>query len=582
MSYSRAAEQINSFPIPNNADQSYDYTDEARAQATPCTWISQGRVSLLLLLIALSLSCTPNQPLKERGNERGETTGPVTPVDQNASLQPSSASSVHNDPNLTRILDTLLDSQEFGAARWGVAIISLRDGKLIYQRNGDKLFTPASNMKIYTTAVALDLLGAEYRWRTSVYSEFEPDANGIIRGDLVLYGRGAPDLQSANTKDNTNSLEELALALVKRGVKRIQGNVIGDESYFRGDPIGEGWQWNDLQWYFGAEASALSINGNSTDISISSAVEQTKKPTVTTSDEDNYVQVTNNIATVERGAKYRIGVHKGPSDNNVVVWGDFPLGARGYGVNLSVHRPALWASRQFVREMKAHGISVDGEANSRDWQTPEKERFDPAGWQEVAFVLGKPLGEIVKITNKHSVNLYSELLLRTLGREREALLPVHDASGPERGDEVSGAEVVRLWLSRAGIKSGNLAIHDGSGLSRLDLVTPEATARLLQAIRATHSGEIFTRSLPIASTDGTLQGRLNRLSGRVVAKTGALTYDNALSGYLTATDGQVYAFSVICNDSVARGGAVRMIDRLITVLADGLKNRQAAEKPAKS
>src|SRR4030095_14808187 len=114
-----------------------------------------------------------------------------------------------------------------------------------------------------------------------------------------------------------------------------------------------------------------------------------------------------------------------------------------------------------------------------------------------------------------------------------------------------------------------------------DLVTPEATARLLQAVRATHSGEIFTSSLPIASKDGTLQGRLDGLSGRVVAKTGALTYDNALSGYITATDGQGFAFSVICNDSLAQGGAVRLIDRLITALANSLENRQATEKPSK-
>jgi serine-type D-Ala-D-Ala carboxypeptidase/endopeptidase (penicillin-binding protein 4) len=511
---------------------------------------------VLLLLIALSCSPTPN------------TISADTPSNTAVSPAPESTPTKTGDADLASVLDPLLDSAEFKMGRWGVAVLSLRDGKLIYQRNGNELFTPASNMKVYTTAVALDFLGADYHWRTSVYSDSAPDANGTINGDVVLYGRGAPDLVAANKNENFNSLEELASALAKRGVKRVRGNVIGDESYFRGEPIGEGWQWNDLQWYFGAEASALTINGNSADISITSPAKLGDKPTITSSDVDGYIQITNNIATIERGGKFKIGVQRGLSDNNVVVWGEFPLGARGYGVNLSVHRPALWAAQLFIRALKAQGITVDGVPKARDSKTPETERFKTDGKQELAAVISKSLGEIVRVTNKLSVNLYAELILRTLGRERGSMLSSQELPGRERGDEEAGTDIVRLWLSRSGIKTNGLAIHDGSGLSRLNLVTPQATVRLLEAIRRTYSGEIFTDSLPIAAKDGTLVGRLQPVSERVFAKTGALIYDNSLSGYLKTSTGQLLVFSVFCNDFDSHGGATRLIDRLVVTMCD--------------
>src|SRR5260370_29112398 len=148
--------------------------------------------------------------------------------------------------------------------------MSMKDGRVLVSRNGDKLFTPASNMKVYTTAVALDLLGANYRWRTSVYAEHPPDESGAIDGDLVLYGRGAPDLASLRGS-SAPSLAALADQLFQRGVRRIRGNVVGDESYLRGESYGDGWQWNDLQWYFGAAPSALPIDANAVDLTITAA-----------------------------------------------------------------------------------------------------------------------------------------------------------------------------------------------------------------------------------------------------------------------------------------------------------------------
>ena len=176
------------------------------------------------------------------------------------------------DPALAELIDRALDQSDVRSARWGVFAMSLNDGRVLYSRDADKPFTPASNMKVYTTSVALDLLGADYRWRTSVYANKQPDTNGVIEGDLTVYGRGAPDLIS-KSKGDAPSLAKLADRLYQAGIREIHGHIVGDNSYFRGELFGVGWQWNDLQWYFGAEPSALSIDENSVEVMIAPARE---------------------------------------------------------------------------------------------------------------------------------------------------------------------------------------------------------------------------------------------------------------------------------------------------------------------
>jgi D-alanyl-D-alanine carboxypeptidase/D-alanyl-D-alanine-endopeptidase (penicillin-binding protein 4) len=468
---------------------------------------------------------------------------------------------------LAKRVNSAIDQSEFASARWGIAVVSMSKGTTLYQRDAGKLFTPASNMKIYTTGVALDLLGADYRWRTSVYATAQPDTSGTIRGDVILYGRGAPDLVSRSEETNKASLAKLAEALYGRGIRRVEGNVIGDESYFRGDSLGDGWQWTDMQWYFGAEASALSVNENQIDLNLIPSGKTQEPPTARTSDVERYVTVENRMVTGKQGARTTIGLHRGLSDNNVEVWGEFAPGSKGFGARLSVHNPALWAGKMFLDELKKRGIDVTGQAQVRDSRHPQSQRFDPSQAVELAVVTSQSLSEISKKTNKESNNLYAELILRTLGRERGEMLGHQEQTGRERGDDEIGLALIRLWLTRAGISTERIALHDGSGLSRLDLVTPEATVGLLLSLSKTASGDIFRQSLPIAGRDGTLGGRLKTLTDRVSAKTGSLTYSHSLSGYLTTVDGEPLAFSIICNDQTGRGNATQLIDQIVTILA---------------
>ncbi len=488
----------------------------------------------------------------------------ATPIAPTISKTPAlSVSNAPADLALAREIDRAIDESDVAQARWGVFVMSMRDGRVLYSRNSDKLFTPASNMKIYTTAAALDLLGADYRWRTSAYADKQPDSNGVIDGDVTLYGRGAPNLDSSRK----NGLPGLALELWEHGVRHVRGNIIGDESYFRGEMYGLGWQWNDVQWYFGAEPSALTINENSFELTIAPANKVGSNANVVLNGDKGFVHLTNNTTTSERDAATTIGINRNLSDNELRVWGEFPAGGRSFSAFLSVHNPTLWAATLFKEELRKQGITVDGEPRSRDFRAATDQKFDPQKAIEIAFTESGTLGEIVHQTNKESNNLYAELLLRTLGKERGSTAPDPDpGKNRERGDDEAGVAVVTSWLDHNGIPTRGLAIRDGSGLSRLDLVTPEATARLLEAIAGTNSATVFHDSLPISGRDGTLKPRLLHEAGKVFAKTGTLTYDHSLSGYATTQSNEVLAFSIFCNDATGHSDPVRLIDEIARLL----------------
>jgi D-alanyl-D-alanine carboxypeptidase/D-alanyl-D-alanine-endopeptidase (penicillin-binding protein 4) len=513
----------------------------------------------LLFLLTLSLGACSSPPATNAPNSEfpAQLDAPRTTY-----VPPNAVNT-----SLASKLDHLIDSSDLASARWGVSVVSLKDNRVVYERNADKLFTPASNMKLFPTAVALELLGADYRWRTSVYATATQDASGTINGDLVLYGRGAPDLVASGDKqENNNSLDRLAANLFNSGVQHIAGNVIGDESYFRGESLGDGWQWNDIQWYFGAEASALSINNNETSVNVLPPEKSATAPVIRVGDRSGYVTIENKMIAGTAGGKMTVGIQRGLSDNVVRIWGTFPPGSKGFGARLSVYNPARWAAMLFLEALKAHGIRVDGSAQTRNAHEPISRRFDPNSAQEIAFVSSKPLREIIKETNKQSINLYAELILRTVGRERGALLSAPEPGGRERGDDETGLAVIKLWLNRSQVTATGLALHDGSGLSRLNLVSPRSLSELLASMKKGSNGQIFQESLPVSGRDGTLGSRLQAYADRVSAKTGYLTYDTGLSGYVTTAEGEVFAFSIICNDETGRASSNRLIDQMVSLL----------------
>jgi serine-type D-Ala-D-Ala carboxypeptidase/endopeptidase (penicillin-binding protein 4) len=521
-------------------------------------------LALLILIVFFSVRLFGGQtrrkqtPTKAAPAAKPKTESAKSAASKNAPIEAS----------LAKAIDGLLNESDAGRARWGVFVMSLKDSRVLYSRDADKLFTPASNMKVYTTAVALDLLGADYRWRTSVYADKQPETGGIVDGDLTLYGRGAPDLMSKSNGD-APSLTNLADQVYQAGVREIRGNIIGDNSYFRGELFGEGWQWTDIQWYFGAEPSALSINENSVEVTITPA-KQGGSASVVVNPNSSPVHLTNTTKTGERDDTTSIGIIRDLSSNDVHVWGDFPVNGHAFSALLSVHDPAAWAANLFRQALISRGVKVTGQARSRDFRAATGGVFDPQKSFEMAHEDSEPLGKIVHRTNKESNNLFAELILRTMGKERGGLAPDPDQrKNRERGDDEAGTAVVRSWLESRGITTNGLAIRDGSGLSRLDLITPETTVRLLAAISNTSSATAFHDSLPVAGRDGTLNSRLKPLAGRISAKTGTLTYTHSLSGYAATPVNDTLVFSIMCNDATTtEHGALRVIDGIAAAIAE--------------
>lgn len=461
--------------------------------------------------------------------------------------KPLEISKQPKDAALCENINQTIEQSEFANARWGVIAISLKDGRVVCGRDARKLFNPASIEKTLTAIVALDKLGADYRFKTSVLAANQIESDGTLKGDLTIYGRGAPDFDSEN-------LEDLARQLQSKGLRHITGGVVGDESFFKGEDIGDGWTWNDLQWHYGAEASALTFKENQADVYMKNG-----EPAAST----DFLQVRGGLQPKQNGETEAFGIERGLADNQIYVWGN---GDKGAG-RIAVHNPALWTAKTFKESLEKKGITVDGEAKSVDWKTENK--LDVANAVELASVESKTLAEIVKRMDKHSINLYGELLLRTLGKNFGDAAPDESRQIQAiRGDDSAGAAVVKKFLRENNVAVDEIQIHDGSGLSRLDFITPEAFGRALVFAAGSKFADVFKDSLPIAATDGTLGGRLGRVKGKILAKTGSITYVNSLAGYAQASDDEIYAFAIISNNITRKSDSSRIVDAIAASLVN--------------
>ncbi|MEO8073415.1 MAG: D-alanyl-D-alanine carboxypeptidase/D-alanyl-D-alanine-endopeptidase [Acidobacteriota bacterium] len=473
--------------------------------------------------------------------------------------RPLEISEKPEDVALANNIDEIIEKSDYSNARWGVFVVSLKDGRVVVARDARKLFNPASIQKTLTAIVALDKLGADYRWKTSINAANAIE-NGVLNGDLTLYGRGAPDFGG-------DELNDLVKQLKAKGLTQITGNIVGDESYFKGEDIGDGWTWNDLQWHYGTEAGALTFNENKAGVYMKDGV-----PVSST----DYLQIQNDLQPKKDGETKAFGIRRGLADNQIYIWGN---DEKAYG-KVAVHNTALWAAKTLKESLEQQGITVGGEAKSVDWKTPD--RLNVENSVELAFVESQPLSEIVKKMDKRSINVYAELLLRLLGKNFGDTAPGDNRQLAEvRGDDLAGTEVIKKFLAENKVAADELQIHDGSGLSRLDFVSPEAFVRAFIYAAQSKFSDIFTNSLPIAATDGTLGGRLGNVKGKIYAKTGTITFVNSLAGYAQAKDDEIYAFAIISNNITRKSDATRTIDAIATSLVKKDKD-ESDNKPIKA
>lgn len=439
--------------------------------------------------------------------------------------------------------------------RIGVAVYDADLGAPLYLRNADRPLIPASNMKLYTTAAALDRLGPDYRYTTSLYARGDITAGGTLLGDLILVGRGDPTLSGRFHADSvTYVLDRFAEHLAAIGVRRVTGDLIGDATYFDDARVAPGWDESNLLWWYSARSGALSFNDNVVTLEVYPGESVGDEPEILPFPYTEGLAIDNRATTTSRRRR-SIGVRRDPDLGGYRVQGRMPRRSGPVRYVVSVEDPAAFAISVFRERLKEAGIEVEGEDTvAHRWQEPPT-----VDARLVASHTSPPLIEIVRVINKRSQNFFAEQLLKTLGAVYES-----------QGSLQAGARVVRSVLTDLGVDAGDLVLADGSGLSRDNRLTARQTAELLVAMRAHQRFGDFYDSLLIAGSDGNKR-RLDAPSaiGNVRSKTGTLRGVSALSGYVTDTDGELLVFSILINNLPrGKGAAIAIEDAIVERLAE--------------
>ena len=482
----------------------------------------------------------------------------------------------------------VLGSADLGRGFWGIEVTSLSTGKVLYSQNADKLFTPASNTKLFTTAAALALIGSDYKFHTTVETSGTLDRYGRLNGDIVLVGHGDPnlsgrelpyDLRTQRNDHPIQVLESLADTLVQKGVKYVDGDIVADDSFFAFERYGEGWSQDDLVWSDGAPVSALTINDNVIFVNVLPADRPGEKAFVSVVPFADYYHLDNRIMTTPAGTGRKFFVNREPGSTTLTLWGNMPLDDPGVNEALAIEDPADFAAALFRQLLEKRGIAVYGRQRTKHTELATLSTFSVtavapshggSGGQStsisnalpivLASYQSKPLLDDIRVVNKVSQNLHAEILLRLLGRER-------GTAGTVEG----GLEVLRGFLNQAGVPNDQYVFYDGSGLSRQNLVTPHAIVHLLRFAASQPWGAAYRSTFPVAGIDGSLSDRLNaaRLQGRVFAKTGSLGGVKALSGYATTDSNDTVVFSILSNNlNLPPKRVTDTVDRLVEAIVE--------------
>jgi serine-type D-Ala-D-Ala carboxypeptidase/endopeptidase (penicillin-binding protein 4) len=510
----------------------------------------------VLPLLAIALVCLSCTPVHVRYEQNRNDVPPTEVASTIEKAVPPKGTEVPSSPvapvpdRTSQDLNDILDGSGAANVFWGVSVKSLRTGRRLFARNENKFFVPASNMKLLTTAVALVRLGPDFRYVTSLYTD-GTSKNGILKGDVYLRGSGDPTISERFQGKPIAVFEEWADRLKQQGIREITGDLVGDDSLFDDKSLGVGWAWDDELIAFSARISAVSFNDNCFDTFVSPGKRPGDPARIVVTPETSFVKVSNSVRTSAPGEQTSLDARRSFGSNALSLSGRIELDSPPRHIRFTVGNPTLFAMTVLKEVLTRKGIRVLGRPVSIGdvGKTP-----DYGSIKVLATRQSAPLSDIIEQTNKRSQNLYAELLFRTLG-----------AAYGGRGTTEKSAQVMADTLSTMGIRGDSLAIYDGSGLSRLDLVTPAQIVLLLDYMSHHRYFAHFYRSLPVAGVDGTLMKRMRstEAENNLRAKTGTLTHVVALSGYLKERDGSLLAFSILSNNCLGTSAEVRSLQDAI-------------------
>lgn len=516
-----------------------------------------------LVLLSLVLTLAPfNASAQQPATQTPAAATPTPSPSPQPSATPTirATSPAKSLAELQSRINEILDKPELASAMVGIKVASLDTGKILFEENAQKLLRPASNMKMYTVSTALDRLTPDYRFTTSVYAPVRPDNSGVIKGNLTIFGRGDPSLAARfNNGDYFKAIDDLASKIVAAGVKRVDGDLIGDESYFVGPQYGAGWEWEDLTWYYGAEVTPLTVNDNALDLFIKPGPVVGKPALITTGPPDPLLTIVNKVTTAPKGAHRELSISRDLGADVITITGSIALEDKGYTGGIGISHPAMLFVYLLRSALAKQGVTIKGRSRTQNLETDvsavkNTQPIITASMTatpkptpvEIATYQSPPFSLIAAQTLKPSQNLYTELILRTLGK---VVAPtVTDNANPTSED--LGLEAVKTFLQSAGIRPESLVLSDGSGLSRNDMITAEASVQLLTFMSRHRFADVFRNALPIAGVDGTLRSRFKNTpaENNLRAKTGSLSSAASLSGYLTTAAGEKLVFSIMVNN----------------------------------
>jgi serine-type D-Ala-D-Ala carboxypeptidase/endopeptidase (penicillin-binding protein 4) len=503
---------------------------------------------------------------------------------------------------LARTIAGLLGEPGVVRDHWGIAVTSM-DGAPIYSLNEGQLFQPASNAKLFTTAAAIALLGPDRTFETKIVARGEMTPDGSLTGNLELLGGGDANLSgrvfpyvSPTAKPNDESsapdplryLAEMADQAVAKGLRVVEGDVVGNDTLFAWEPYASDWALDDLLWGYGAPVSALSVNDNQIKMTIAPGMNSSERAQVTLEPNINYYTIDDKVSSLNPD-KNPVGINREPGSKLIKLYGGIAVGAAPDVEELAIQDPAEYAAVALKQMLEARGVVIHGKARAEHWDPHDVGGFlEPSKRidQQLDFFLKNrkkplacdgyggrvhdndtvlathvsvPLVEDVVVTNKVSQNLHAEMMLRNIGNATTCT-----------GSLKSGAQAVRTFLLNAGIDKDDFVFFDGSGLSGHDLVTPRATARLLQYASTQPWFADWKKSLPVGGEDGSLQSRFGKapLKDHVFAKTGTLGEARALSGYLECASGRTVIFSIMVGDHLPGTSKDReAMDKIVAAIA---------------
>jgi serine-type D-Ala-D-Ala carboxypeptidase/endopeptidase (penicillin-binding protein 4) len=434
------------------------------------------------------------------------------------------------------------------AALWTAHLVWSDSGDLVFSHNADQPVLPASNMKVVTLAAAAQRLGWDHRFETTLFTT-EPATDGVVPGDLFVRGSGDPTL-GWPTGEATRVLQAWARDLRAQGVRRIEGDLVGDADTFGTDRLGHSWTVDDLAFGYGAPYAGLTFHENVVRVMVTPAGQAGESATVILEPTGSGLRLDPRVTTAPGGESPSLGIDRDPGSDVLRVRGAVPQDAGVVTRFAAVPDPPRFFLQTLRVALAREGIEVRGVARTGDAPPP-----DSAMGAHVVH-RSPPLRDVAVRFMKVSQNLYGEALLH-------ALVAGRDTSLAERREAVGEA------LTALGVAADRVMVSDGSGLSRRNFLTTRTLVALLRALATPPHAEPFRATLPIAGVDGTLERRLagTACEGRLVGKTGTLLHARALSGYITTASGRPVTFAIIANNYLVPTGEIdAIVDRALVAV----------------